>query len=581
MGLWDGSKEKEYKYFLSCEKKMRVVQRLEFDNVFPEENPKEIMEYLVKISREILLKFIGFSTTRDQPNYTNIFSNPTTQADIDKRVAEYGRKNNLPERPILVSREASLMFAEIVLAKRDELLKETDERNVDDEELNLFKAYLLVNKNANEKQNLGNAEHNIDRFVDMFMAMGFASADIGNSENIDLEFAKTLYAMLVKFEYLLEFVQREENEYMAQALIDTFGQEDLEGLNYQVKTLASQLLKLKHENAYIINPDRQDHIDFLKCLTSSKIEPSADFTNLKIFPIYEIEEGRFSLVDYFYVIDKFFKSIKFTLKEAFIKHHKLKPKDSSFFSYYNLHFSEDVVMKNVLDDIFHWPYQKKRQEAETKDSEPDYYVRHNNRIYLFENKDILVAAGIKSSSDIDEIETLLKKKFVHDGERHVGIGQLITSIKQIVDNKFPYDDYVNKKKNVTIYPILLVSDRIFEIPGMNYKLNKWYIELVKERLGDAYNPNFIRPLTFVDIDTLIYWTPYLVKDSKYFREIIEDHHKEMNREVKINNPDLQQGEIQARKAISKRLSAISYRAQDFTFPVDLLVDKFRDILPEN
>lgn len=559
---------------------MRVVQRLEFENIFPEEEPKEIMEYLINISREILLKFIGFSTRREQPNYTNIFSNLETQAEIDRRVADYGRTYNLPERPILISREASLMFAEIVLANRDELLKKTDERNVDDEELNLFKAYLLVNKNANEKQNLGNAEDNIDRLADMFIAMGFASGDIGNFENVDLEFAKALYAMLVKFEYLIEFVQREENTYMAQALIETFGQEDLDSLNYQVKTLVAQLLRLKHEDAYIVSPERQDHINFLKSLTSSKIEPSADFTNLKIFPIYEIEEGRFSLVDYFYVVDKFFKSIKFTLKEAFIKHHNLKPKDSSFFSYYNLHFSEDVVMKNVLDEIFHWPYQKKRQEADTKDSEPDYYVRHNNRVYLFENKDILVAADIKSSSDIDEIDKLLKKKFVHDGDRHVGIGQLITSIKQIVDNEFPHDDYVNNKKNLTIYPILLVSDRIFEIPGMNYKLNKWYIELVKERLGDSYNPNFIKPLTFIDMDTLIYWTPYLVKKDKYFREIIEDHHKAMNRVTVINNPDPIQGRIQAQKTISNRLSAISYREQKFKFPVDLLVDKFRDILPD-
>ena len=559
---------------------MRVVQRLEFENIFPEEEPKEIMEYLINISREILLKFIGFSTRREQPNYTNIFSNLETQAEIDRRVADYGRTYNLPERPILISREASLMFAEIVLANRDELLKKTDERNVDDEELNLFKAYLLVNKNANEKQNLGNAEDNIDRLADMFIAMGFASGDIGNFENVDLEFAKALYAMLVKFEYLIEFVQREENTYMAQALIETFGQEDLDSLNYQVKTLVAQLLRLKHEDAYIVSPERQDHINFLKSLTSSKIEPSADFTNLKIFPIYEIEEGRFSLVDYFYVVDKFFKSIKFTLKEAFIKHHNLKPKDSSFFSYYNLHFSEDVVMKNVLDEIFHWPYQKKRQEADTKDSEPDYYVRHNNRVYLFENKDILVAADIKSSSDIDEIDKLLKKKFVHDGDRHVGIGQLITSIKQIVDNEFPYDDYVNNKKNLTIYPILLVSDRIFELPGMNYKLNKWYIELVKERLGDSYNPNFIKPLTFIDMDTLIYWTPYLVKKDKYFREIIEDHHKAMNRVTVINNPDPIQGRIQAQKTISNRLSAISYREQKFKFPVDLLVDKFRDILPD-
>mgnify|MGYP001258769897 CR=1 FL=1 len=65
-------------------------------------------------------------------------------------------------------------------------------------------------------------------------------------------------------------------------------------------------------------------------------------------------------------------------------------------------FSEEVVMKKVLDEIFHWKYFVKRQEAATRDSEPDYYVRHNNKIYLFENKDILVRADIKSSSELEK-----------------------------------------------------------------------------------------------------------------------------------------------------------------------------------
>jgi len=88
----------------------------------------------------------------------------------------------------------------------------------------------------------------------------------------------------------------------------------------------------------------------------------------------------------------------------------------------------------------------KRQEAVTRDNEPDYYVRHNNKIYLFENKDILVRADIKRSSDIEKIKKLLDNKFVHDGDRHVDIGQLITSIQQIVNKTSTYDDYVNQKK---------------------------------------------------------------------------------------------------------------------------------------
>jgi len=559
---------------------MKTIQRLEYADVFPKEEPKEIIDYLSSISRGTLLKIIGFSTTRNQPNYDRIFSNLETQNEINKRVADYKRANQITERLILISRESSLMLSEIILANRSTLLEDNDNEGVDQDEMNLFKTYLLVNLQANKKQNLGDSQDNVEHMAEMLIAMSFSSADTGLLEDNDLEFAKLLYATVIKFEFLLEFVSKDNNKYLGEALAKEFNQENLEQLKYQVKFLVATLLRLKHQNSYILVPEREDHINFLNSLTNSEIEVSDDFTNLKKFPLYKIDETQFSLVDYFYLLDKFFKSIRFILKDAFIAYHGLKPKDTSFFAFYNNDFSEEVVMKKVLDEIFHWKYIIKRQEGATRDSEPDYYVRHKNRIYLFENKDILVRADIKSSCDIEKIKKLLNKKFVHDGDRHVGIGQLITSIKQIVNNQFPFDDYANQKNSFSIYPILLVSDRVFEIPGMNYLLNKRYNELVQERLGDKYNPSLIKPLTFVDIDTLIFWSPYLKRKDRNFRDLLDRHHKAMNTRVVINNPNFEKGMIQARKGMYKQLSPISFRLDDFQFPMDLLVDKFRDVLSE-
>jgi len=149
-----------------------------------------------------------------------------------------------------------------------------------------------------------------------------------------------------------------------------------------------------------------------------------------------------------------------------------------------------------------------------------------------------------------------------------------------VEDKFPYDEYVNHKKNITIYPILLVSDRIFEILGMNYILNKWYLELVKEKLGDKYNRNFIRDLTFVDMDTLIYWLPHLKEKDSNFRKIIEKHHRGMNFQKKINNPNLKNGREQANAYFHHKLSPVSNRFSEYKFPRELMVDKFRDVLSE-
>ncbi|QIE59297.1 hypothetical protein G5B37_06885 [Rasiella rasia] len=559
---------------------IKAVQRLEFANVFPEEEPKEILEYLSNISRETLLKIIGFSTTKNQPNYNRIFSNVEKQHEINKRVADYGKAYQIPERPILISRESSLMLSEIILANRDSLLEGNENEGIDEDEINLFKTYLLINLQANKKQNLGDAQDNIDRMAEMLIAMSFSSADTGLFEDNDLEFAKLLYATVIKFEFLLDFVSEDENQYLGEALAKEFNQENLEQLNYQVKLLVATLLRMKHLNSYILTPDREDHINFLNTLTKAEIDVSDDFTNLKKFPLYKIDETQFSLVDYFYLLDKFFKSVRFILKDAFIAHHGLEPDDSSFFAFYNSDFSEEVVMKKVLDEIFHWKYMVKRQETATRDNEPDYYVRHNNKIYLFENKDILVRADIKSSSDIEKIKKLLDKKFVHDGDRHVGIGQLITSIQQIINKTFAYDDYANQKNNLSIYPILLVSDRVFEIPGMNYLLNKRYNELVQERLGNMYNPSLIKPLTFVDIDTLIFWAPYLKEKDRNFRDLLDRHHKAMKTRVVINNPNLEEGITQAKKGMFKQLSPISFRLDEYQFSMNLLVDKFRDVLPE-
>ena len=148
----------------------------------------------------------------------------------------------------------------------------------------------------------------------------------------------------------------------------------------------------------------------------------------------------------------------------------------------------------------------------------------------------MVAAGIKSSSNIEEIKKLLKKKFLEDDTRAIGIGQLVKSITQIVENKFPFDEYV------------------------------------KEKLGDKYNCSFIRDLTFIDMDTLIYWLPHLKKKDANFRKIIEAHHQGMSYRKKINTPDLEKGRKQANAYFHHKLSPISNRLPKYRFPRELMPD---------
>ncbi len=560
---------------------IKTLLRLEFEHVFPDEVEKEVIDYLKKVSRSSLLNIIGFSNMYPQPNFDNFLSNIDIQKDIIGRVIKYSRENNIAEKPSLVSREGSLRLAEIILSNRKELIEENKNNDIDTDEINILKAFLVVNKEVNSKQKLIASEDNFEKLVDMSIAMTFSSSDFDLFENNNFEFGKLVYTTIIRFELLIEFLQSKvEYNYLEKDLCKYFAQKNSKEVSKQMKYLFGKLFELKMVNGFKFKVNDKESLAFLNSISSSKIAEDDDFTNLRNYPIYKITKDTFSIIDFFFVVDKFYKSVKFILKNSFHKHHNLPAKDRTFFEFFNTKFSEDFLMKRTLDKIFNKPYFIKKCIQENTDNEPDYYIRHNKRVFLFENKDVLIAKKIKSSGDINKINTTLKSKFLEVNGKAIGVGQLVTSIVQIVEKNFKFDDYVNGEKNITIYPILLINDRIFEVLGINYRLNQWYLQLVKEKLGDKYNPNYIKPLTIIDIDTLIFWTPHLIKKDSHFRNIIDSHLRKMSTRKKVNHQSPIKRKQIANKNLINQIAPISSRNINYKFPVKLMVEKFSDIVTE-
>lgn len=316
-------------------------------------------------------------------------------------------------------------------------------------------------------------------------------------------------------------------------------------------------------------------------MVSDDILTDEDFTYIKINPIYKIEMHTYSIVNYFYVIDKFYRSSKFKIKEIYESDSSLKLKYGNFFNFFNKEFSENFLMKNVLNEIFNKPYLIKKSEYDKElDGEPDYYLRYNNNIFVFENKDVLIAKDIKASADIEKINEVLKTKFLGDKTHKVGIGQLINTIEEILEKKFRFDTYVNTKNNLKIYPVLLVHDRIFQTIGINYKLNSWYRESLNERLGTKYNLTNIKNLTIIDIDTFILWSPYLKEKHNRFKDILDNHLNKMNSKFKINTKDYNYALELANKKLTDIITPINNRKISFNLPIELFVEKFRDVIKD-
>lgn len=561
---------------------MRVDIRLEFSHIYPSSEKEETLEYLKRLSKNTIENIIGFFTTDNLPDYYNFFSNPETQQTINQLVARYIYSNRILGNITLVSREAALFLSEAILSNKEMLIiNNTNEENPDVEELNLFKAFLVINEGINRNDNLtlDITEDNIEKIAEIYVALKFSTADIGVYEDVNMELLKLGYVTSYKFEQLINFLKsKEEYKYLIEDLCQYFNQDSLENLSAHVDFLLVQVLRFKNNNSFKLRVEDGDSDKFLQSLTSNEIIVEADFLQLRNHPLYQIDEFIYSIVDPFFVLDKFTKSVKFILKESFNKKNNLNEKDRTFFNFYNKEFSEEYLMKKLLNDIFFKKYYVKQNDSSGNDKQPDYYYRYNNDIFIFEYKDVLIAKEIKTSGDIGQITDALKKKFLVNptNKKPIGIGQLINNIKAISENNFIYDENINLNKKQYIYPILLLSDRLLEIPGINYILNKW----LHNNLPEIHKNLTVNDLVIIDIDTLIFFAEYLKRKDKNFKELLEEHIKKMKMIAKGYGNTEREVYQTFNNKISKKLAPFSARFSNSMFDEKLFVERFSYLIKE-
>lgn len=556
---------------------MQATLRLEFKNIFPNERKREILDYLKEIPKEILLKYIGFANKLSQPNFDTFFSNPKIGNDIYNRVIRYCVEHNMLDMPIVISREASLKLAEIILSNKKEFSEDYDKSDIDRGELNFFKAFLVINEELNARdEGKISSEENFEKIVDMSISSSFPLADLGLYEDNDIDFYKLLYSTLIRFQYLLNFLKsKDEYKYLEDSLCTNFSTGDTDDLLYQVKCLLANLFVMRSSGCFEFAVKEKNQILFIDSFVSEVIDEDDDFTNLRNFPMLKVKDNVYIIVDFFFVLDKFTKSTKFILKDSFNKKHGLSAKDRTFFQFYNTEFSEKYLMKNILDELFNDSLYIKKKETGDHEHEPDYYARYKDRVYLFENKDVMIAKGVKGSGNIERINEAMRTKF-NKGE---GIDQLIYSINRIAEKLFKFEDSVNKRNDLVIYPILLVSDRIFMCQGLNYRLNTWY----REKLGDKYLMDpLVKDLTVIDIDTLIYWLPYLKQNHNNFRKIIHNHTNRMTDAFKSKQKRKRKDIMNfVLRKIDVQLRPISERLRRVRLEPKFLISLFQDVLPED
>lgn len=419
------------------------------------------------------------------------------------------------------------------------------------QELSLFKAYLWCSQQWTDEQIASNqtAITNEIELAQFLIRLQFPYQELMEFKDFRVQFIKATF-----------FFRFCEQNPVFKAYLDIFCREHSvpswrEYLVHVLSIYVRKFEELRTPSRLEVGHEHEAVQDFLRFLSIdvNDFKLSKDFLGLREKPIYEIENNEFLFLNLNLLVDKLFQGVQFALFKALQKNGATyKGKPITKFDHFKSIYGEELSEKGLFYSIVRYAFEKndyvkldgQSLKAKLKDGEPDFYLRDNGKIYLIEYKDVIISAPVKHSYNFDTIWAELVKKFIsNESNSAKGITQLVNTIESIQQGKFAAIDTFNKDE-VIIYPILVFTDFVLNVSGVNYLLNLEMRRLLKER---NIPDNNVKNLVLIDLDEL-------VKFQDLFR----------SKALKINNCLNEYLETIAKPPMSNRLGTFTTFIHDKT-----------------
>jgi hypothetical protein len=191
-----------------------------------------------------------------------------------------------------------------------------------------------------------------------------------------------------------------------------------------------------------------------------------------------------------------------------------------FTNWYNKEFIEHRLFQRMALNIVrkHSIYYPSKEDIYSEKpivedkSAPDFYLRENDAVFLFECKSIKLNGAIKDRDDFDDLLNNLKLKLYKSDKNidptrekkkktePVGITQLVGHLKAIDTGCFHWDEDI--PESYTFYPIIVVDDWKLAQCGMSCILNKWYFQLLQD---EGLMDEGVKPLIIISIEMLYFF----------------------------------------------------------------------------
>lgn len=514
-------------------------QILEFEVAFPTEKRLTIEQYLAGSSREMILNaasfFLGFKNHKskfdDNKEFLRMFfrtENNEFANQVYNRIIEFEKKG---VRIGIINTYSSLRLFEYCFSKPEETETQTQKQF----EVNLFKAYLALNTEFTIKQAAAfTSAQESDEELKIPMMLFCMQYPVSDKSNYDINLIWT--TQLIKTIYLFQFLEsHEKTKPLLAAFLNYFNCPTWQDYLKSLLPLTIPAIKNERE-AYtdiVVEPGdnfKQDcaFIEKLMIQENDELDQN-DFLTTRAKPFYKVKDGVYRIIFNLFVVEKIFKGVYFLLRDV----NKTLPsaqKIKEIKSFYGEEFSEKILCYKVMESIYPDKcirFSGKELESMKIVAAPDYYVKKGKNILLVESKDFLIAANKKMSFDFnvyeEEFGRVLDYEELPDGKiKSKAVMQLINNIRRILKNEFSADtDYRYKK--IYIYPVLLTHDHQYDTPGFNELIDFWFQDALLELAEEGLFIHHVKPLSVINIDSLIYNQVGLANDIA-LHEILNIYH---------------------------------------------------------
>lgn len=400
-------------------------------------------------------------------------------------------------------------------------------------EIDFFKALLLVNQEVNESTVIDSDDAlPLDlQMANLVLGYNFANEGCENENYNDL-----FRRQVTRFSELYKFLHRQKRlKPMREKFREFYGLRSIAYyltphtvMDHMSKGKSSRFEFKKVNNLGKINR-RIIRLSSIPYDTVIDFDKNQDYSIFRSRPFIQLDRTKYAFISIQFVMEHIYESLYFQLKQYYRLAYFKSAND--FRRYYTTDFAQDWMLDKFMTmclspnaDVV-LPDSVSSQMINDNNwkgiQPPDYYVREDNNIFLFELKSTLASAQTKDKRNAKAFfEDLYSRFFEKDKKNPKAIRQLSSSLKAIQEGKFLIDKHASKQS--IIYPLLVVDSSYFTMRSVHTKLEYWMRKYFSKNGIDGSR---VKPLILMDISTLR--LNCSVFRQKGFAKVFENYYRDI------------------------------------------------------